>query len=55
MPNAGRPEKRMPLTKLRAPHVLRAEVPPCAAAGTSKGGAASQLVASVRPTMSGGT
>jgi len=48
---ATRPQnKRMQLTKLRAAPVLQAEVPPCAPAGQSDGGTASQLIRSVRPT-----
>ncbi len=42
------PNKRMQLTKLRAAPVLRAEVPPCAPAGESDGGTASQLIRRVR-------
>ena len=42
------PNKRMQLTKLRAAPVLRAEVPPCAPAGQTDGGTASQLIRSVR-------
>jgi hypothetical protein len=42
------PNNAMQLTKLRAAPVLRAEVPPCAPAGTMDGGTASQLIASVR-------
>jgi len=41
------PNKRMQLTKLRAAPVLRAEVPPCAPAGESDGGTASQLIRGV--------
>ena len=41
----------MQLTKLRAAPVLQAEVPPCAPAGRMDGGTASQLIASVRPTV----
>ena len=41
----------MQLTKLRAAPVRRAEVPPCAPAGGSDGGTASQLIRSVRPTV----
>ena len=44
------PNKRMQLTKLRAAPVLQAEVPPCAPAGQSGGGTASQLIRSVRRT-----
>jgi hypothetical protein len=40
----------MQLTKLRAAPVLQAEVPPCAPAGETDGGTASQLIASVSPT-----
>ena len=42
--------KRMQLTKLRAAPVLRAEVPPCAPAGWTDEGTASQLIRGVRPT-----
>ena len=42
--------KRMPLTKLRAAPVLQAEVPPCAPAGRTDGGTASQLIRGVGPT-----
>jgi hypothetical protein len=41
------PNKRMQLTKLRAAPVLQAEVPPCAPAGGTDGGTASQLIRSV--------
>jgi len=41
----------MQLTKLRAAPVLRAEVPPCAPAGRTDGGTASQLIRSVRQTQ----
>ncbi len=44
------PNKRMQLTKLRAAPVLQAEVPPCAPAGGTDGGTASQLICSVRQT-----
>jgi hypothetical protein len=44
--------KRMQLTKLRAAPVLQAEVPPCAPAGRMDGGTASQLIRSVRRTVS---
>ena len=44
------PNKRMQLTKLRAAPVGRAEVPPCAPAGRTDGGTASQLIRSVGPT-----
>ena len=47
---SGRPNKRMQLTKLRAAPVLQAEVPPCAPAGETDGGTASQLIRGVRPT-----
>jgi hypothetical protein len=42
--------KRMQLTKFRAAPVLRAEVPPCAPAGGTDGGTASQLIRSVERT-----
>ena len=42
------PSKKMQLTKLRVAPVLRAEVPPCAPAGETDGGTASQLIRSVR-------
>ena len=45
------PNKRMQQTKLRAAPVLRAEVPPCAPAGKTDGGTASQLIRSVRRTV----
>jgi hypothetical protein len=48
---AGRPNKRMQLTKLRAAPVLQAEVPPCAPAGQTNGGTASQLIRGVRRTV----
>src|SRR5512134_1612068 len=44
----------MQLTKLRAAPVLQAEVPPCAPAGETDGGTASQLIRSVRLTCSRG-
>jgi hypothetical protein len=47
------PNERMQLTKLRAAPVLQAEVPPCAPAGRSGGGTASQLIRSVGPTRRG--
>ena len=47
------PNKRMQLTKLRAAPVRQAEVPPCAPAGKTDGGTASQLIRSVRPTRGG--
>ena len=40
----------MQLTKLRAAPERQAEVPPCAPAGLTDGGTASQLIRSVRPT-----
>jgi hypothetical protein len=42
--------KRMQLTKLRAAPERQAEVPPCAPAGGTDGGIASQLIRSVRQT-----
>ena len=48
-----RANKRMQLTKLRAAPVLQAEVPPCAPAGQTDGGTASQLIRSVGPTIRG--
>ncbi len=51
IPATGRlSNERMQLTKLRAAPVLPAEVPPCAPAGRTDGGTASQLIRSVRPT-----
>jgi hypothetical protein len=50
--SSERSNKRMQLTKLRAAPVLQAEVPPCAPAGETDGGAASQLIRSVRQTRS---
>ena len=50
---AGRSNKRMQLTKLRAAPVWQAEVPPCAPAGQLDGGTASQLIRSVRRTPVG--
>ena len=44
------PNKRMQLTKLRAAPVRQDKVPPCAPAGQTDGGTASQLIASVGPT-----
>jgi hypothetical protein len=41
----------MQLTKLRAAPERQAEVPPCAPAGETDGGTASQLIPSVRPTV----
>jgi hypothetical protein len=46
----GPANKRMQLTKLRAAPVLQAEVPPCAPAGKTDGGTASQLIRGVRRT-----
>ena len=47
--------KRMQLTKLRAAPVRRAEVPPCAPAGQTDGGTASQMIRGVdRPFVDGG-
>jgi hypothetical protein len=46
----GRSNKRMQLTKLRAAPVRQAEVPPCAPAGGTGGGTASQLIRRVRRT-----
>ena len=46
-----RPNKRMQLTKLRAPPVRQAEVPPCAPAGEMDGGTASQLIRRVGRTL----
>ncbi len=43
--------KRMQLTKLRAAPERQAEVPPCAPAGRTDGGTASQLIRSVRRTV----
>jgi hypothetical protein len=45
--------KRMQLTKLRAAPVRQAEVPPCAPAGGTDGGTASQLIRSVLRTHQG--
>jgi hypothetical protein len=42
--------KRMQLTKLRAAPERQAEVPPCAPAGRTDGGTASQLIRGVRQT-----
>ena len=47
------PNERMQLTKLRAAPERQAEVPPCAPAGKTDGGTASQLIRSVRQTMPG--
>jgi hypothetical protein len=47
------PNKRMQLTKLRAAPVWQAEVPPCAPAGGTHGGTASQLIRSVGQTEQG--
>jgi hypothetical protein len=49
----GRSNKRMQLTKLRAAPVRQAEVPPCAPAGGTDGGTASQLIRRVRLTNEG--
>jgi hypothetical protein len=49
----ARSNKRMQLTKLRAAPERRAEVPPCAPAGQSDGGTASQLIRSVGRTHLG--
>jgi hypothetical protein len=49
----GPPNKRMQLTKLRAAPVRQAEVPPCAPAGETDGGTASQLIRGVRRTGTG--
>jgi hypothetical protein len=43
----GLPNKRMQLTKLRAAPERQDEVPPCAPAGGTDGGTASQLIRSV--------
>ncbi len=51
--SAVQSNKRMQLTKLRAAPERRAEVPPCAPAGETDGGTASQLIRSVRRTMVG--
>ena len=48
------PNKRMQLTKLRAAPERQAEVPPCAPAGQTGGGTASQLIRSVRRTCKSG-
>jgi hypothetical protein len=44
----GPPNKRMQLTKLRAAPERQDKVPPCAPAGLTDGGTASQLIRSVR-------
>jgi hypothetical protein len=49
--NARPPNKPMQPTKLRAAPVLRAEVPPCAPAGETDEGTASQLIPGVRRTL----
>ena len=49
----GQSNKRMQLTKLRAAPVLQAEVPPCAPAGQTDGGTASQLIRGVRRLVRG--
>jgi hypothetical protein len=46
-----RPNKRMQLTKLRAAPERQDKVPPCAPAGETGGGTASQLIRSVRRTL----
>jgi hypothetical protein len=43
------PNKRMQLTKLRAAPERQDRVPPCASAGKTDGGTASQLIRSVSP------
>jgi hypothetical protein len=48
------PNKAMQLTKLRAAPGRACKVPPCAPAGQTGGGTASQLIASVRRTWQGG-
>ncbi len=48
------PNKRMQLTKLTAAPVLQAEVPPCAPAGETDGGTASQLIRGVGQTWERG-
>ena len=48
------PNKRMQLTKLRAAPERQDEVPPCAPAGETDGGTASQLIRGVRRTGEGG-
>jgi hypothetical protein len=45
--------KRMQLTKLRAAPERQDKVPPCAPAGGTDGGTASQLIRGVRPTWGG--
>ena len=47
------PNKRMQLTKLRAAPERQHKVPPCAPAGWTGGGTASQLIRSVRRTSLG--
>jgi hypothetical protein len=46
----GPPNNAMQLTKLRAAPERQDKVPPCAPAGQTDGGTASQLIASVGPT-----
>jgi len=46
----GRPNKRIQLTKLRAAPERQGKVPPCAPAGETDGGTASQLIRGVRRT-----
>ena len=48
------PNKRMQLTKLRAAPERQDKVPPCAPAGQTDGGTASQLIRSVRRTLTEG-
>ncbi len=48
---AGRPNKGMKLTKLRAAPVLQAEVPPCAFRRFAAARTASQLIPGVLRTM----
>jgi hypothetical protein len=50
---AAQPNKRMQLTKLRAAPERRDKVPPCAPAGRTDGGTASQLIRSVLRTNGG--
>jgi hypothetical protein len=47
------PNKRMQLTKLRAAPERQDKVPPCAPAGETDGGTASQLIRGVRRTRCG--
>ena len=48
--DAAPPNKRMQLTKLRAAPERQDKVPPCAPAGRTDGGTASQLIRGVRHT-----